>query len=48
MEHKVYLDRNENNYGPAPLCFEVLKKADYSKLAVTQNLYFWRNILSKD
>jgi histidinol-phosphate aminotransferase len=33
MEHKVYLDRNENNYGPAPLCFEVLKKADYSKLS---------------
>jgi len=33
MEQKVYLDRNENNYGPAPLCFEVLKKADYSKLS---------------
>ena len=33
MENKVYLDRNENNYGPAPLCFEVLKKADYSKLS---------------
>jgi histidinol-phosphate aminotransferase len=33
MEHKVYLDRNENNYGPAPRCFEVLKNADYSKLS---------------
>jgi len=33
MEHKVYLDRNENNYGPAPLCFEVLKNADSSKLS---------------
>jgi histidinol-phosphate aminotransferase len=33
MERKVYLDRNENNYGPAPLCFEVLKKVDYSKLS---------------
>lgn len=33
MEQKIYLDRNENNYGPAPLCFEVLKKADYSKLS---------------
>jgi histidinol-phosphate aminotransferase len=33
MEHKVYLDRNENNYGPAPLCYEVLKNADYSKLS---------------
>jgi len=29
----VYLDRNENNYGPAPACFEVLKKADLSKLS---------------
>ncbi len=33
MIQKVYLDRNENNYGPAPLCYEVLKKADYSKLS---------------
>lgn len=33
MEQKVYLDRNENNYGPAPLCFEVLKNADSSKLS---------------
>ena len=33
MEQKVYLDRNENTYGPAPLCFEVLKKADSSKLS---------------
>jgi histidinol-phosphate aminotransferase len=33
MEQIVYLDRNENNYGPSPLCFEVLKKADYSKLS---------------
>ena len=29
----VYLDRNENNYGPAPACFEVLKKADLTKLS---------------
>jgi histidinol-phosphate aminotransferase len=27
------MDRNENNYGPAPLCFEVLKKADRSELS---------------
>jgi histidinol-phosphate aminotransferase len=33
MEQIVYLDRNENNYGPSPLCFEVLKKADYSILS---------------
>jgi histidinol-phosphate aminotransferase len=24
----VFLDRNENNYGPAPACLEVLKRAD--------------------
>lgn len=24
----VFLDRNENNYGPAPACLEVLKKTD--------------------
>jgi histidinol-phosphate aminotransferase len=29
----IYLDRNENNYGPAPACFEVLKKADLTKLS---------------
>ena len=33
MENKIFLDRNENNYGPAPLCFGVLKKADNSKLS---------------
>lgn len=34
MEQKmIYLDRNENNYGPAPKCFEVLKNADISKLS---------------
>lgn len=29
----IYLDRNENNYGPAPKCFEVLKNADLTKLS---------------
>lgn len=33
MGQKIYLDRNENNYGPAPLCYEVLKNADYTKLS---------------
>lgn len=33
MEHKHDLDRNENNYGPAPRCFEVLKAADRSHLS---------------
>lgn len=26
-EEIIYLDRNENNYGPAPACYEVLKTA---------------------
>ena len=39
MEQKVYLDRNENNYGPAPLCFEVLKKADAQKLSCYTKAY---------
>jgi histidinol-phosphate aminotransferase len=30
----IYLDRNENNYGPAPACFEILKKADRSLLSL--------------
>jgi histidinol-phosphate aminotransferase len=29
----VYLDRNENNYGPAPACFEALRKADLTTLS---------------
>ncbi len=34
MEQKIYLDRNENNYGPSPLCLEVLRKSDYTTLSV--------------
>jgi histidinol-phosphate aminotransferase len=29
----IYLDRNENNYGPAPACYEILRKADVSRLS---------------
>jgi histidinol-phosphate aminotransferase len=29
----LYLDRNENNYGPAPACFDVLRNADLTKLS---------------
>ena len=29
----IYLDRNENNYGPAPKCYEVLKNLDFSKFS---------------
>ena len=25
---KIYLDRNENNYGPAPACLDVLNRVD--------------------
>lgn len=33
MGKTIYLDRNENNYGPAPKCFEILKQADLTKLS---------------
>lgn len=39
MEKQIFLDRNENNYGPAPLCFEVIKKADYSKFSCYTKVY---------
>ena len=29
----IYLDRNENNYGPAPACYDVLRTADFTKLS---------------
>ena len=29
----LFLDRNENNYGPAPKCYEVLKSADLTKMS---------------
>lgn len=30
----IYLDRNENNYGPAPACYDILKRADLSHLSL--------------
>lgn len=35
MEKKklIYLDRNENHYGPAPRCFKVLSKPNFNKLS---------------
>ncbi|NWF89908.1 MAG: histidinol-phosphate aminotransferase family protein [Ignavibacteriaceae bacterium] len=39
MEHKVYLDRNENNYGPSPRCFDILKNADHSLLSCYTKVY---------
>jgi histidinol-phosphate aminotransferase len=29
----IYLDRNENNYGPAPACFDVLRRIDSSVMS---------------
>src|ERR1700733_8548321 len=29
----IYLDRNENQYGPAPACFEALKKDNFKNLS---------------
>ncbi len=33
VQKTIYLDRNENNYGPAPACYDVLKRADVSKMS---------------
>ncbi len=35
----IYFDRNENNYGPAPLCFEILKKADLTKISFYSKVF---------
>lgn len=29
----IFLDRNENNYGPAPKCFEVIKDVDFKRFS---------------
>ena len=34
MKNKmIFLDRNENNYGPAPKCYDVLKNLEFSKFS---------------
>ena len=45
----INLDRNENNYGPAPACYEVLKQADIEHLAYYSTAYRegYKSILSK-
>jgi histidinol-phosphate aminotransferase len=35
----IYLDRNENNYGPAPKCYEVLKNIDFRWLSWYTRIY---------
>ena len=39
MMKKIILDRNENNYGPAPACLEVLRQADKSLLFAYSDAY---------
>lgn len=35
----LYLDRNENQYGPAPGCYEVLRRADLKHLSLYSRSY---------
>ncbi len=35
----IYLDRNENNYGPAPKCYGVLKNIDFRQLSWYTRIY---------
>jgi histidinol-phosphate aminotransferase len=35
----IYLDRNENNYGPAPKCYDVLKSIDFRQLSWYTRIY---------
>jgi histidinol-phosphate aminotransferase len=35
----LYLDRNENQYGPAPGCYEVLRRADLEHLSLYSRSY---------
>lgn len=48
-EKNIYLDRNENNYGPAPACYEVLKNCDLTTLSWYTKAYKdgVKSILSK-
>jgi len=39
MTNTLYLDRNENLYGPAPKCFEVLKSISLDELSVYSRDY---------
>jgi histidinol-phosphate aminotransferase len=46
MEQPTLLDRNENQYGPAPACFEVLRQAGLHELSFYSRDYE-RNVKSK-
>ena len=43
---KVYFDRNENRYGPAPACLQVLRKAE-SELLFNYSRTFQRGYYSE-
>ncbi len=45
----INLDRNENNYGPAPKCYEVLRNADIEHLSYYSTSYRegYKSVLSK-
>jgi histidinol-phosphate aminotransferase len=38
-KENICLDRNENQYGPAPKCFDVLKKRNFKKLSIYSQDY---------
>jgi histidinol-phosphate aminotransferase len=45
-QNLIYLDRNENHYGPAPACFKALHKKNFSKLS-NYSRDFMRGVKSK-
>lgn len=49
MEDLIYLDRNENRYGPAPKCFKVLHKKNFKKMCCYSKDYLhgYKSRLSK-
>jgi histidinol-phosphate aminotransferase len=36
---RIYLDRNENQYGPAPACYKVLREANLEQLSLYSRAY---------
>jgi histidinol-phosphate aminotransferase len=36
---KIFLDRNENQYGPAPACYQVLREANLEQLSLYSRAY---------
>jgi histidinol-phosphate aminotransferase len=38
-QNEIFLDRNENNYGPAPACYEVLRTAGVEQMSWYSKVY---------